>query len=87
IAIQEAADHYRALAQTNPDAYLPDLATSLNNLSIQLGEVGRREEGLTAIQEAVRIRRALAETKYPELLEAALQHSLEVTAWLESLPH
>ncbi|WTJ48396.1 tetratricopeptide repeat protein (plasmid) [Streptomyces atratus] len=35
---------------------------SLNNLALWLGEVGRREEGLAAIQEAVRIRRTLAET-------------------------
>ncbi|WP_200873388.1 P-loop NTPase, partial [Actinokineospora spheciospongiae] len=34
--------HYH---RTNPDAHLPDLAMSLNNLSNRLGEVGRREEG------------------------------------------
>ena len=31
-ASQEAVDIYRRLAQTRPDAFLPDLATSLNNL-------------------------------------------------------
>ncbi|MFF8619084.1 tetratricopeptide repeat protein, partial [Streptomyces sp. NPDC015350] len=41
--------------------HLPDLATSLNNLSIRLGEVGRREEGLDAIQEATGHYRTLAE--------------------------
>ncbi|MFI9724679.1 ATP-binding protein, partial [Streptomyces sp. NPDC052396] len=60
-AIREAADHYRALAEANPDAYLPDLAGALNNLSIRLGEVGRREEGLAAIREAADHNRALAE--------------------------
>ena len=39
----------------------PDLASSLNNLSNRLGEAGRREEALTAIEEAVTIRRGLAE--------------------------
>ena len=29
----EAVQHYRALAEASPAAYLPDLATSLNNLS------------------------------------------------------
>ncbi|MEV0188296.1 tetratricopeptide repeat protein, partial [Kitasatospora purpeofusca] len=52
--------HHRALAGADPDAHLPDLASSLNNLSIRLGDAGRREEGLTAVQEAVRIRRTLA---------------------------
>ncbi|MBV6701335.1 tetratricopeptide repeat protein [Kitasatospora aureofaciens] len=53
---------YRMLAEANPDAFLRDLASSLNNLSIRLGEAGRREEGLAAIEEAVSIRRALVES-------------------------
>ncbi|WJK33043.1 hypothetical protein [Solwaraspora sp. WMMA2065] len=48
---------YRRLADANPAAYLPDLAGSLNNWSVDLGEVGRREEGLAAIEEAVTIYR------------------------------
>ncbi|WP_156757293.1 hypothetical protein [Actinokineospora pegani] len=44
---QRLIHHHRA----NPDAYLPDLAGSLNNLSIWLGELGRREEGLAAISD------------------------------------
>ncbi|MFF3002242.1 tetratricopeptide repeat protein [Kitasatospora sp. NPDC057940] len=52
---------YRALAEANPDGYLPDLAMSLNNLSIRLGDMGRREEGLTVIQEATDHYHALAE--------------------------
>ena len=32
---------------------------SLNNLSIDLANAGRRDEGLTAIQDAVEIRRQL----------------------------
>ncbi|KOV38174.1 hypothetical protein ADK60_02540, partial [Streptomyces sp. XY431] len=53
---------YRALADANRDAYLPHLASALNNLSIRLGEEGRRAEGLAAVEESVAIRRALAET-------------------------
>ena len=41
---------YRRLAAGNPAAYEPDLASSLNNLSIRLADAGRRDEGLTAIQ-------------------------------------
>ncbi|MGQ9494610.1 MAG: tetratricopeptide repeat protein, partial [Anaerolineae bacterium] len=45
---------YRALAQANPQAFLPDLAGSLNNLGNVLSNVGRREEALAAYEEAVR---------------------------------
>ena len=43
-----------------PDAFTPDLAMSLNNQSNQLAGLGRREEALAAIEEAVAIRRELA---------------------------
>jgi hypothetical protein len=33
---QEAADHYRQLVALNRDAYLPNLAASVNNLAIRL---------------------------------------------------
>ena len=42
-AIEEAVGVYRRLAAANPAAYEPDLATSLNNLSVRLGEAGRRD--------------------------------------------
>ena len=47
--------------ETRPDAFLPDLAMSLNNQSSCLAGLGRREEALTAINEAVTAYRALAE--------------------------
>ncbi|MFF2751347.1 hypothetical protein ACFVVA_38155, partial [Kitasatospora sp. NPDC058048] len=53
--------HYRTLAEANPDAYLPNLAMALNNLSNHLGEVGRPAEGLAAAEEAVGHYRTLAE--------------------------
>ena len=61
-AIHEAVTLYRRLAQTNPAAFLPDLAMSLNNLSVQQSETGDRDGALTSIQEAVTIRRRLAQT-------------------------
>jgi tetratricopeptide (TPR) repeat protein len=57
---QEAVTICRRLAGQNPDAYLPDLAMSLNNLGGFLSEVGRRDEALTAAEEAVTICRRLA---------------------------
>jgi tetratricopeptide (TPR) repeat protein len=62
-ASQEAVDIHRRLAQTRPDAFLPDLATSLNNLGNRLSNLGRREEALAASQEAVDIYRRLAQTR------------------------
>ena len=62
-ATQEAVDISRRLAQTRPDAFLPDLARSLNNLGNSLSGLGRREEALAATQEAVDIRRRLAQTR------------------------
>ena len=53
------ADHYRDLAASNP-VYEPDLASSLNKLSVRLAGAGRRDEALTAISDAVTIRRRLA---------------------------
>lgn len=50
----------RAAATTNRDAYLPDLAMSVNNLAVRLGEVGRRAEGLAAAQEAATLYGELA---------------------------
>jgi tetratricopeptide (TPR) repeat protein len=45
-----------------PDAFLPDLARSLNNLATSLADVGRRTAALAAADEAVAISRRLAET-------------------------
>ena len=36
-AIEEAVTIYRALAEARPDAFLPDLAMSLNNQSVRPG--------------------------------------------------
>ncbi|MER5618212.1 tetratricopeptide repeat protein, partial [Streptomyces sp. NPDC002215] len=58
---QTITGHYRTLAEANPDAYLPNLAASLNNLSADLGAAGQREKGLATIQEATGHYRTLAE--------------------------
>ncbi|MEW2064909.1 tetratricopeptide repeat-containing protein [Streptomyces sp. NPDC007002] len=77
--------HYRTLAETNPDAHLPSLAASLNNLSIDLSGVGRRTEGLAAAEEAVAIRRALAETNpdahLPKLAASLNNLSNRLSGW------
>ncbi len=57
-----------------PDA-ASRLAMSLNNLSNRLGDLGRREEALAAIQEAVTIRRELAAAR-PDAFRPDLAASL-----------
>src|SRR5262249_50683740 len=60
VAIDEAVTLYRQLAAARPDAFTPNLASSLNNQSNVLGDLGRRDEALAAIAEAVTTRRQLA---------------------------
>jgi hypothetical protein len=45
------------LAAANAAAYEPDLAMSLNNLSLRLAEAGRRDEAERARQEAAELER------------------------------
>ena len=63
------------MAAANPAAYEPDLAMSLNNLSGRLGDAGRRDEGLAAIEEAVEVYRRLAAAN-PAAYEPDLASSL-----------
>ncbi|MFI6079106.1 tetratricopeptide repeat protein [Actinoplanes sp. NPDC051343] len=58
---EDAASIYRRLAEAHPDAYLPNLATSLNNLGTCLAVLGRREQALAPAEEATGIYRRLAE--------------------------
>jgi tetratricopeptide (TPR) repeat protein len=78
----EAAQTFRELAAARPDAFRPDLAASLNNLSLRLADAGRREQALAAIQEAVTIRRELA-ARWPDAHQQELERSLQVVGWLE----
>ena len=61
---QSAVRNYEQLAQDNFAAHGPALASSLNNLSIRLGDAGRRAEGLAAIERAVAIREQLAQDNF-----------------------
>jgi len=55
----QAVGHYRQLAAARPDAFFPDLAMAVANLSVRLSELGRREDALTAAEEAVLLCRQL----------------------------
>ncbi|MGW4666558.1 tetratricopeptide repeat protein, partial [Streptosporangium sandarakinum] len=59
------------------------LAMSLNNLSNRLGDLGRREEALEAITEAVTIIRHLAKT-HPSVYQENLEQFLRTMERLRS---
>jgi tetratricopeptide (TPR) repeat protein len=73
---------HRALAAARPDAFTPDLALSLNNFANRLSDLGRREEALTAAEEAVRLYRALAAAR-PDAFTIQLARSLWVLGELD----
>ncbi|QTR05632.1 tetratricopeptide repeat protein, partial [Saccharothrix algeriensis] len=58
---QRSVDIWERLAEVNPDAYLPDLALSLNNFANRLAEVGQPQQALEPAQLSVDIREGLAE--------------------------
>jgi len=72
---EKITEHSRRQAASDAAAYEPVLAGALNNLSVRLGEAGRRDEALTASQDAVTIRRRLAAAN-PAAYEPALALSL-----------
>ncbi len=51
-AIEQAAGIYRQLAEARPDAFLPNLATSLNNLADTLSRFNRDAEASAIREEA-----------------------------------
>jgi tetratricopeptide (TPR) repeat protein len=64
-------DRLRKLSQSNP-AFLPDLASALNNLGIRYSELGRREEALQPTEEAVHMRRELSQSNPAFLPDLAM---------------
>jgi hypothetical protein len=59
-SVGRAVEIYRKLAAGNPDAFLADLAGSLNNLATLQSDMGQRTAALESIVQAVEIGRKLA---------------------------
>ena len=60
VASEELVRLHRALASCSGDAFLPELASALNNLSERLSDFDRREEALAAGEELVKLCREVA---------------------------
>jgi tetratricopeptide (TPR) repeat protein len=60
VAMQRAVEIYRTLSAHNPNAFLPNLATSLNTLGTTLNDFGRLGEALRVTTESVEIQRILS---------------------------
>jgi Tetratricopeptide repeat len=75
-ASEEAVQFYRELVGRKRDAFLPDLASALNNMSAYLSNLGRRDEALAASEEAVQFYRELVgrnrDAFLPDLRDAFL---------------
>ncbi len=83
--IETAVGHYRTLAETGRDRYLPNLARSLHSLGIRLAEQGRHADALPHTEQAVEYLRALAEhnpSHYRPDLAASLNN---LGIWLAEL--
>ncbi|MEV0163398.1 hypothetical protein AB0H96_25070, partial [Nonomuraea fuscirosea] len=78
----QAVALYGELAELNRDAYLPNLAASLNNHALRLAEVGRRAEALLASEQAVALYGELAELNrdayLPNLAASLNNHALRL---------
>ena len=74
-AMEAAVASYTELAAADGAAFAPDLAGSLNKLSVQRSASGDQAGGLTAIEEAVALFRELAATN-PDAFTADLGMSL-----------
>jgi hypothetical protein len=79
--LRRLADLCRQLAADRPDASLPNLGTVLTNCAIAMGCLGRREDAVRAIDEAIAIRRRLA-TVLPDAFTAASAESERVRDWV-----
>jgi tetratricopeptide (TPR) repeat protein/nucleoside phosphorylase len=74
-AIEKAVVLYRILVTRDPEAFEPDLATSLINQGAASSDLGRRQQALDAAREATALRRALAR-RNPERFQLVLARSL-----------
>jgi len=84
-ASRAATEEYRGLMRANPMIYAPYLAASLHDLSVHLSEAGDHAGALSAVEEAIRIRRHLT-ARYPWRFAAGLEQSQQLLSRLAAVP-
>lgn len=81
---QRAVELYTTLAESNPDAHLPELARTLRRQSVELAVADQWPEALDTSERAIRLYSALAEadsgTHLPDLALSVSDHAV----WLAS---
>ena len=80
----EALTIFRQLAVQNPDAYLPDVAETMNNLAVLFYSTNRHQEAKKEFNEALTIRRQLADQN-PDAYLPELSDTLNNLALLHSV--
>ncbi len=79
---QNAVTAYSELIAAQPDAFRPDVAAALTSQSVQLADLGRPRDALTAIEEAVTAYRELNEAQpgafRPDLAAALTSQSVRL---------
>ena len=73
---EEALQIHRELAQQNPEAHLPKVATSLNNLGVLLRDTNDLKQAQDYYEEALQIHRELAQQN-PEAYEPGVAMTLQ----------
>ncbi len=84
-AAQAAVSLYRVLADADADAFLPDLAMSLNNYANSLSALGQREPALAAARESVDTYRQLAQARPDAFLPNLAASLISYTAMRKRL--
>ena len=82
VSTQEAADLYEKLAEQQPEAFLPKLATSFSNLAVTHYAAGKLPEALAFARKAIAVERKFA-AKRPEAFNSTLAGSLNTLACIE----
>jgi tetratricopeptide (TPR) repeat protein len=72
-------ERHRELADVDPRIHLQDLVVSLHNRSVRLGMLGRHEQALAVVEEAVSIQRVLVQ-KHRDIYQPDLATSLNTLA-------
>ena len=84
---KEALEIYRQLAATNPQSYLPYVATTLNNLAVLHSDRNEYETALGEYEEALEIRRQLAATNPQSYLPDVAMTAINLSIfYLQSVP-